>query len=296
LTTHASNGATQTHWFVDDEPVIGVVGEHEQRAYSEWTLDTHEIVNDVLDGQPIAITWCPLCGTAIVYARTVGSRTLTFGVSGMLYHDALVMYDRETGSLWSQVDGRALKGALAGQTLSPLPSIQATWKEWKTLYPDSVVLEKAENGGFRSSYETYNRSTRLGIFGRSLMQSALPPKEHVLGLRFNDSSTAFAVKAIREAGVIHADVGGVPIVLASTSPSLPIVAFERRIGDRVLTFKRTDAETELADVETQSRWRVSDGAAIAGPLAGAHLRRVVTYPAFWFGWLGFFPRSTVWKP
>ena len=191
--------------------MIGVVGDHEQRAYSAWTLDLHEIVNDVVEGQPIAVTWCPLCGTAIVYARTVGSRTLTFGVSGMLYRDALVMDDQETGSLWSQVDGHAIKGALAGQTLRPLASIQATWQEWKALYPESLVLEKTGNGGFRSSYETYNRSSRLGIFGRRMSPSALPPKERILGMRYNGTATAFAVKDVRSTGLVQTNVGGVPI-------------------------------------------------------------------------------------
>jgi hypothetical protein len=97
--------------------VIGVVGEHERRAYSTWQLDRHEIVNDTFEGRPIAVTWCPLCGTGIVYARNLGPRTLTFGVSGMLYRDALVMYDRETGTLWSRIDGRARHGKSGGPTI-----------------------------------------------------------------------------------------------------------------------------------------------------------------------------------
>ena len=109
------------------------------------------------------MTWYQLCGTAIVYEGTVAGRTLTFGVSGMLYHDALVMYDRETGMLWSHVDGRALNGPLSGETLRPFPAVHATWKQWKVLYPESVVLEK--DGRYRSSYEDYNRDrSRLGIF------------------------------------------------------------------------------------------------------------------------------------
>lgn len=125
-----------------------------------------------------------------MYARTVAGRTLTFGVSGMLYRDALVMYDRETGTLWSQIDGRALKGPLVGQVLQPVPSIHATWKEWRTLYPESLILKK--DGFYRSSYEEYNRDqSRLGIFGRRMNRSALPPKERILGIRYNDAATAF---------------------------------------------------------------------------------------------------------
>jgi hypothetical protein len=278
----------------DREPVLGIVGEREQRAYSTWQLDRHEIVNDVFEGKPIAVTWCPLCGTGIVYARTVGSRTLTFGVSGMLYRDALVMYDRETGTFWSQVDGRALKGELLGRTLQVMPAMHATWREWKTLYPESLVLRK--QGERESSYDDYNRDpSTIGIFGRRLKDSLLPPKERILGVRYGDSATAFVLKDVRQEGVVLAQVGNVPVVVASLAPNLPVVVFERRIGSRVLTFERTPSVTELEDMETHSRWRITDGLAVDGPLKGERLARATALPAFWFGWQGFFPRSTVWK-
>src|SRR5262249_23745982 len=108
----------------------------------------------------------------------------------MLYRDALVMYDRETGTLWSHVDGRAIKGPLARQVLQPLPAVHATWREWRTLYPDSVVLKKQGERG--SSYEDYTRDpSRIGIFGRRLKDSPLPPKEPILGVRYNDAAMAF---------------------------------------------------------------------------------------------------------
>jgi len=282
--------------FNNDELLIGIVGEHEQRAYSTWQLDRHEIVNDTFEGRAIAVTWCPLCGTGIVYARAVGARTLTFGVSGMLYRDALVMFDRETGTLWSQIDGRAIRGPLAGQVLQPLASVHATWKEWKTLYPDSLALRK--HGQSRSSYEDYNREpSRLGIFGRRMKGSALPPKERILGIRYNGATTAFALKGVRQAVIVEAEVGGVPVVLAALGSNLPVVAFERRVQGRALHFARADAaEPALEDAETHSRWRASDGEAIDGPLKGERLTRVAAYPAFWFGWYGFFPESAVWRP
>jgi hypothetical protein len=229
-----------------------------------------------------------------VYARSVGSRTLTFGVSGMLYRDALVMYDRETGTLWSQVDGRAVQGELLGRTLQLMPTMHATWREWKTLYPESLVLRK--QGERESSYDDYNRDpSRIGIFGRRLKDSPLPPKERVLGVRYGDSATAFVLKDVRQEGLVLAQVGHVPVVVASLSPNLPVVVFERRIGSRVLTFERTPSVTELEDVETRSRWRIADGLAVEGPLTGERLTRAIALPAFWFGWQGFFPRSTVWK-
>lgn len=230
-----------------------------------------------------------------MYARTVAGKTLTFGVSGMLYRDALVMYDRETGTLWSQIDDKALRGALVGQTLQPIPSLHATWNEWKGLYPESLVLKK--EGRSRSAYEDYNRDpSRLGIFGRRLNRSALPPKERILGVRFGGAATAFVVSDVRRAGIVETDVGAVPIVLAAIGANLPVVAFERRVKERMLTFTRAASpEPALEDIETRSRWRLSDGLAVDGPLRGQRLARVVAHPAFWFGWYGFFPESNVWR-
>ena len=217
-----------------DELVIGLVGEREQRAYSTWQLDRYEIVNDVFEGRPIAVTWCPLCGTGVVYDRTVGRQTLTFGVSGMLFRDALVMFDRETDTLWTHVDGHAIEGPLAGQSLVPVAAVHATWKQWKTLYPNSLVLKK--RGELRSPYESYNRSSRrLGIFGRRNLDQRLPGKERILGIRADDVTMVFPVGQVRNARFVQAQVGSLPIVLAAPA-GLPVVAYDRRLKGRVLTF------------------------------------------------------------
>ena len=276
------------------ELVIGLVGEREQRAYSTWQLDRHEIVNDVFEGRAIAVTWCPLCGTGVVYDRTVDNRTLTFGVSGMLFRDALVMFDRETDTLWTHVDGRAIQGPLAGRTLVPVAAIHATWKQWKTLYPDSLVLKK--RGEFRSPYESYNRSSqKLGIFGRRNEDTRLPGKERILGIRADTAVVVFPLGEVRKARIAHAQVGSLPVVLAAPEKDLPAVAYDRRVNDRALTFTLTETKPPaLRDVETGTIWRLSDGLAVEGRLKGAQLTRVVAHPAFWFGRRGYFPYSEIW--
>ena len=277
-----------------DELVIGLVGEREQRAYSTWQLDRFEIVNDVFEGRPIAVTWCPLCGTGVVFDRTVGNRSLTFGVSGMLFRDALVMFDRETDTLWTHVDGQAIKGPLAGRSLVPVAAVHATWTQWKTMYPDSVVLKK--RGDFRSPYESYNRSSRkLGIFGRRNEDTRLPGKERILGIRADDVAMVFPVGQVRRARIVHAQIGSLPVVLAAPEENLPVVAYDRRVNDRAVTFILAETEPAgLRDVKTGTVWRLSDGLAVEGPLAGRYLTRVVAHPAFWFGWRGYFPNSKIW--
>jgi hypothetical protein len=293
----------------DEELVIGLVGESEQRAYSTWQLDRHEIVNDTFGGRPVAVTWCPLCGTGVVYSRQVGGqglprrssqaatgqrRVLTFGVSGMLFRDGLVMYDRETDTLWTHVDGRAVRGKLTGQVLEIVPSLHATWKEWKTLYPKSLVLKK--KGEFRSPYEQYNRDGRMGILGRRLRNRALPGKERIIGVRSADSTTAFVAKDVRAMKIVEAQVGSLPVVLVAAGKDLPVVAFERRAAGRVLSFRLSDQDPAvIVDQESGSRWSLAHGEALDGPMKGVRLPRAPAYPAFWFGWQGYFPSTEIWK-
>ncbi|MPY87277.1 MAG: DUF3179 domain-containing protein [Luteitalea sp.] len=208
----------------------------------------------------------------MVYARHVVDQTLTFGVSGMLFRDALVMFDRETDTLWSHVDGRAVKGRLAGQVLEAVPAVHATWAEWKAMYPASRVLKK--RGEYRSAYDDYNRNpNRLGIFGRRNQDTRLPGKERILGIRTDEAAVAFPLKAVRQAGVVNARVGRLPVVLAAPDEHLPVVAYVRRVDDRVLTLAPdADAaagdEHMLRDRETGTAWRLADGVAVQGPLEG----------------------------
>lgn len=231
-----------------------------------------------------------------MYARDLAGRTLTFGVSGMLYKDGLVMYDRQTDTLWTQVDGRAVRGALAGRQLEIVPAVHATWKEWLALYPRSQVLKK--RGELRSSYEDYNRDPRrLGIMGRRNADNRLPPKERILGIRVGNAAMAFPIAAVRVARLAEAEVGGLPVLLVAPAPDLPVLAYERRVGSRDLTFRLDTAGSQavLRDAETNSTWEIATGKAISGAIAGAQLNRATAYPAFWFGWRGYFPSTGVWQ-
>lgn len=212
----------------------------------------------------------------------------------MLFRDGLVMFDRQTDTLWTHVDGRAIKGPLAGRILAIVPSVHAAWKEWKTLYPDSVVLQK--RGVFRSPYESYNRDNRkAGVLGRRVADKRLPVKERIVGVRSRDATMAFPEKAVRAARLVQADVGSLPIVLIAAGEGLPILSFDRRVDERVLSFRiEPGTPPALVDAETRTRWRISDGVAIEGPLKGHRLTRAPAYPAFWFGWIGYFPSTGLW--
>lgn len=211
----------------------------------------------------------------------------------MLFRDGLVMYDRETDTLWTHVDGRAIKGPLAGRTLEIVPAVHATWKEWKALYPESVVLKKS--GVFRSPYFDYNRGGKAGILGRPLRDKRLAAKERIVGVRSAESAMAFPEKAVREARIVQTNVGSLPVVFVAPEKGLPIVTFDRRVDNRVLKFRLDAGPTPaLIDEETGSRWRIADGEAVDGSLKGRRLSRAPAYSAFWFGWVGYFPSTDLW--
>ncbi|MBM3779470.1 MAG: DUF3179 domain-containing protein [Acidimicrobiia bacterium] len=282
----------------DEEIVLGLVGEREQRAYSTWQLDRHEIVNDIFEGTPIAVTWCPLCGTGIVYERALDGRLLSFGVSGMLYRDGLVMYDRQTDSLWTHVDGLAIRGPLAGRRLQLVPALHATWKQWRTLYPDSTVMRK--RGEFRTPYESYNRNpSEIGILGRRNPDARLPPKERILGVRAGDSEMAFPLAAVRDARLVQARVGDQPVVVVAPGRNLPVIVFDRRVDGTPLDFtlaETADHQPVLRDTASGTTWSLADGRGLEGPKAETRLLRATTLPAFWFGWRSYFPRTGLWLP
>ena len=135
--------ARDVDFLADTEPVLAVEVEGESRAYPVQIMIWHEIVNDTIGGLPVTITYCPLCNTAVgVDRRLDDGRVLSFGTSGRLYRSSLVMYDRQTESLWSHFDGRALAGALTGTELERIPVQTLSWGDWLRQNPDGIVLSR----------------------------------------------------------------------------------------------------------------------------------------------------------
>jgi hypothetical protein len=174
--------ATDAKFMQDDEPVIGVAGNGVAKAYSIWMLNAHEIVNDTIGSTPIAVTWCPLCSTAILFSRNAGKRVVTFGIEGVLWRDNRVMYDRQTGFLWSQGKGEPIRGDLHGTKLQLIGSSMVTWKEWRSLHPDTLVLVKQTKRDKEvDGRKSYRTSDAIGITGRTHSGGPLGPKARLAG-------------------------------------------------------------------------------------------------------------------
>ncbi len=193
--------AAQADWS-DDELVLGVVVAGQARAYPVAILNWHELVNDTLGGEPILVSFCPLCGTGMVFDRRVGGEVRTFGVSGLLYRSDLLMYDRGTESLWSQISAEAVAGPLLGQRLRLLRARMDQWGHWRRDHPETTVLshETGHRRDYdRSPYGGYAESRKL-IFPAPV-DRRYHPKMPTLGLRVpGEGSRAYPASELARTG------------------------------------------------------------------------------------------------
>jgi len=224
-----------------------------------------------------------------VYARTVNGRVLTFGVSGKVVRNSLIMYDHETHSLWSHLTGSAIQGPLSGSQLTVLPATETRWGAWKTAYPATRVLPH-DYPGQRDEYARYYAGGDAGILGRKREDSRLPPKDLVIGVRVMDLPKAYALDAVVNAKVVNDTFENLPLVLLATSDESASV-FERTLNGQTLTFEAVGST--IRDHETASTWDPVTGKATAGPRAGQRLTPVPATTSFWFGWFDFFPGTAL---
>jgi len=184
----------------DDAVVISISYGGEHRAYPAQILDHHEIVNDMIAGDAIAITWCPLCGSAVGLRRTVDGELTEFGVSGVLYNSGLVLYDRATETLWDQIEAKGIVGPLTGKKLDLIPVTMARWSRWKAAHPDTLVL--STDTGFVEDYSTdhygkYRDSTRI-VFPVSEEDNRIHPKSVVFGFDLEEGPVAYTESLLQE--------------------------------------------------------------------------------------------------
>ncbi len=185
--------ATEADWLLPNSRVLGLEINGVVRAYPLAILNWHEIVNDTAGGVPLAITFCPLCGTGMAFRRDFKGTVTTLGVSGLLYNSDLLLYDRQSESLWSQVMGQAVSGPRKGERLVAVPIEHTTWEDWKTQHPDTEVLSKET--GFsraygRSPYGDYYENGDI-YFPLSFRSSQYHPKERVIGIEVDGKFKAY---------------------------------------------------------------------------------------------------------
>ncbi|GBC69660.1 hypothetical protein HRbin01_01362 [archaeon HR01] len=267
--------------------VVGIEYGGVVKAYPHKVMVWHEIVNDVVGGTPVAITYCPLCYTATAFIRMVSGSVTTFGVSGKLYNSDLVMYDRLTETYWSQHLGLGIMGPMAGASLERLQVDVMTWSKWRGLHPDTLVLS-TDTGFSRpygyDPYGDYYRSRGV-MFPVKNLDDRLHPKAIVYGLVVDGVAKTYEQGTISRAAVLNDEVNGRPVVVVSPFQQY-VRAYSRRLVGETLEFVYEDGR--VVDRKTGSVWDIG-GRAVEGPLKGRSLEQVVVYPAFWFAWAAFYP-------
>jgi hypothetical protein len=299
--------------FEPREPGMMVIIDGDARFYPLQILNLHEVVNDEIGGTPVAVTYCPLCNSAVVFDRRVDGEVLTFGTSGLLRNSDLVMWDRKTVSLWQQITGEAVVGELTGTSLVMLPTSIVRFADFVAAHPEGRVL--SPDTGI---YGAYGVNPYVGYssakapdpnFFRGEYDERLPALERVIGVNTGGEDRAFPFSLMAELRVANDVVGGVPVVVfwgaSDTADALDegTVAASRSIGTGLavlrevdgvaLAFSPTDLGADLfVDSETGSTWTLL-GRAVDGPLSGTQLEVAPHTNSFWFAWAAFHPGGAI---
>ncbi len=193
--------ADQAHFLTDNDEILAIYSNGIAKAYPLRILNYHEVVNDLFKEQSVIVTFCPLCGSGVAFSGSIDGIDFSFGVSGLLYNSDVLLYDRQTESLWSQLLGKSVSGPSAGKEIELVAMEQTTWADWKLRHPNTLVLDV--NTGFdrdytRLLYDGYKNNEQL-YFPVNNKNTILPNKEKVLGLTINGVHKAYPFSVLRNA-------------------------------------------------------------------------------------------------
>ncbi len=302
----------EVDWLAADEPVLALLLGDVARAYPVQVMIWHEVVNDVLAGEPVAVTYCPLCDAGVAFDRRLGGDVLDFGTSGALYQANLVLYDRQTESLWTQFDGRAVVGTRVGDRLTTLPITTMSWDDFRREHPEGTVLGRDADDPKpygRNPYNAYDQRTApVPGFFTGEPDASLPPYARVVGVELGDEVLAVPTRSLADVGVAATRAGDVPLTfwhvpgtasavnaseIAEGSDIGSTAVFVAEVDGRTATFTRV-GERFVDDV-TGTSWNLL-GEAVDGPLSGTRLVPVVHVDTFWFAWATFHVDGALFDP
>ncbi len=297
-------------WLADDESVMVVEVGDEARAYPLAIMTQHEIVNDVLGGTPVAVTYCPLCNSGLAFERVVDTGALPaldgeqwdFGTSGRLLRSNLVMYDRQTRTLWSQFTGTALWGdpAVVGTELARVPTQVLAWATFREAFPDGTVLGRDSVPGRsygRNPYPGYEDNPSRFLF-RGEFDDRLDPDERVVGLGEEGTAVAVPLSVLRELEAVTVPVGGEDVTVVWTPGQASAldsaaVAEGRDVGQTgafLVAALEPLGDGRFRDPATGAVHDVT-GRTVEGD--AADLVAVPLDDTFWFVWFAFRPDTAI---
>lgn len=298
-------------WVGVNEPGAVVQLNGEARFYPLSILTAHEIVNDRFGDVPVAVTFCPLCNTALAFDRRIDGEVIRLGVSGLLRNSDMVMWDDQTTSLWQQITGEGIAGHFAGAQLDLVSTQIVSFEQFAQNFPDGWSLSR--DTGFRgrsygrNPYVGYSSSQQPFLFDGD-PDPRFPALERVVGVITDEGDKSFPFSLLEAEIVINDTAGVTPVVVwwaPGTTDALdgPSIADSKQIGtavayDRVLedgtelTFIAGNTEDTFVDEQSGSTWSLF-GLATDGDMAGTQLAQISHRNEFWFAWAAFFPEGDV---
>ncbi|MBT98822.1 MAG: hypothetical protein CL902_09375 [Dehalococcoidia bacterium] len=294
----------------DLEPIVTLEVNGESRAYPLAILTWHEVVNDVVGGVPVTVTFCPLCNSGLAFERTLDGRVFDFGVSGNLRNSDLIMWDRQTQTWWQQLTGEAIIGELAGHQLPFLPASIISWADFKTANPEGLVLSR--NTGYNrpygsNPYSGYDRVDRPPFLYDGEEDARLLPKERVAALEIGEVSAAFPFKVLETERVVNYPINGTDVVVFFKPGTVSALdraliidsndvgstgVFDGHLDGQKLTFNLKDGN--FVDDQTGTVWNILSEA-VEGPMVGKSLTPIVHGNHFWFAWGTFNPETLIYS-
>lgn len=269
------------------------------RAYPIRIMGYHHIVNDMVGSVPIAVTYCTLCHTGLVWNRVLDGRTLHFRLAGINNGNAL-MRDEETSSIWQQSTGESIFGPLKGRQLALIHSDELTFSQWRKEQPAGLVLQP--DAPYAAEYETkdWEKHVEKTPTVIDTAKSGISPHELMFGMMISGESKAYPVKSILAAKLIQDRVAGSSVLIIVGPDQASIRAFHARLAEEPMTFvpvqvlDQPGKDGVVQDAETASVWNFR-GCAIGGKLAGRCLTPVDATKDYWFDWMNHHPQTSVFR-
>ena len=302
--------AASVNYVDETDLVLGVVIGGEAKAYPHNIGWWHEITNDKVGGFPISVTFCPLTSTGLVFATMdENGEQFELGVSGLLFNNNLIMYDRRDGStLYPQIAYKGVEGKRQGERLTLMPVVETTWATWKKMYPDTKVIatgtyslsqySRYPYGDYRTNHEEFLFPLTTPLQANSnFFTPQFQTKERVLGVRLQGAAKAYPFSTMGAQAVINDQIGGGDIVVVRDGEYDVAIPYSREVDGRILTFEIEPRDVgffELRDLETGTLWNIN-GLAIDGELVGKRLTQIAAHKSMWFAWVTFWQNTDVWQ-
>jgi len=281
--------ASETTFLEPDNLVVGMVQNGIAKAYAHRILDWHEIVNDQVGDKNVALTYCPLTGTAVAWNRQVGSEITSFGVSGKLYNTNLMPYDRATDSYWSQMRLDCVNGDLINTRIETFPVIETTWETWQAMYPNSMVMTR-ETGFSRNynnyPYGDYRTNNNNLIFPVNNNDTRLPAKDRVLGVLTDSKNKVYPISSFGDGQVVVEEFPDGEIIVLGSNTQNFLVAY-RNEGLENLSY--VNGPGAIVAEDTNGNKLSISGEIVEGPLAGTQLIAEESILGYYFSLAAFYP-------